>query len=561
MNWNFFNSTILAAAILIIVVSVIKLLFYERNQMTNYLHWFTILANIVIIQIILIDIGLASMYPVLVLLYFPFQFLSPVLFTAFTFSYLNRMDVFKKWRFVLLVPFTAFFLLYTFFKINILADYPFLSKQSIAQIGYEWDENLSVAFSLLLGIWNYRVIKNYENSFSNLPYHIVTKKTKWLKKIYAALVILCLLWVCTILYIKIDDDAYGNAPYYPLWILFLLFYYCYCLLASKHLKGEERKKEMEKTTLKEVAHSFQISGLNKVFTSSELEAVQGSQYETTDILSYFATSLFDKNKAEDVLWNIVENCISKLNLEDCVIYLKNEEKNALVQKAAYGNKEKSKRKILSPIEIPLGKGIVGAVAKNKKWELIKDIAEDPRYIEDDQKRLSELAVPILFEGRLFGVLDSEHTKKNFFCERHLFLFQLIAKLTAAKLQQISKKTQTGITNDNAYYKDFCHLLEKEKMYRNPEFSLPMMADKLSISSTYLSQLVNTLSDNNFSDFINLYRVRDAEHKLTNSDFSKYTILAIGLEAGFNSKSAFYNAFKKHTGITPSEYREKRFVFS
>lgn len=560
MNWNFFNSTILAAAALVIIVSVVKLLFFERNRMTNYLHWFAILANIVIVQVILIDIGIVNKYPAIILLYFPFQFLSPVFFTAFTFSYLNQMDVFKKFRFVLLIPFSAFFLLYTFYKINILAEYVFLSKQAMAQIGYEWDENLAVTFSIILAIWNYRAIRAYENRLGNLPYQIVIKKTKWLKGIYIAQVVLCIFWACTIIYTKVDVGDHGNTPYYPLWFLFLVFYYCYFFLAAKHLKGVERKKEIEKTALKEVVHDFQISGLNKVFTPDELEAVQNSQYETTAILSYFATSLFDKNKTEDVLWDIVENCISKLNLEDCVVYLLDKDQNVLVQKAAYGNKHEGEKKILSPLEISMGDGIVGAVAKNQKWELVKNSEEDPRYIEDDQKRQSELAVPILLEGKLFGVLDSEHTKKSFFNKRHLFLFQLIAKLTATKLQQISIKTQKTITNDNAYYKELCKLLEEEKIYRNPELSLTIVADKLNISSTYLSQLVNTLSDNNFSDFINLYRVRDAEHKLTNSDFSKYTILAIGLEAGFNSKSAFYNAFNKHTGITPSEYREKRSDF-
>ena len=41
-----------------------------------------------------------------------------------------------------------------------------------------------------------------------------------------------------------------------------------------------------------------------------------------------------------------------------------------------------------------------------------------------------------------------------------------------------------------------------------------------------------------------------------SDFSTYTIVAIGLECGFNSKSTFYTAFKKFTNVTPSEFKEK-----
>lgn len=519
-----------------------------------YLRWFTILANLVIIQVILIDIGFTTKYPWLLLLYIPFQFLSPVLFTAFTFSYLGQMKTFKKHRLLLLLPFTTFFLLYTFFKVNILLDYSFLSKELVAFIGNEIDENLAVSYSLLLGLWNYRTIQNYERSFGNLPYQIVMKKTIWLKSIYAVLVILCLFWVCTILYLKIDQSGTGHSAYYPLWFLFIAFYYCFCFLGTKHLRKVTHIKNSERASLQNIAREFDLRRLNGVSITPDIEAIEGSQFETTAILSYFATSLHDKNNTEDVLWDVVGNCISKLNLEDCVVYTLDQERNTLVQKAAFGNKNKGQRKILSPLEIPVGKGIVGKVAKTQNPELVNDLTQNPFYIEDDLRRNSELAVPILYEDKVFGVLDSEHSLKGFFQNRHLFLFQLIAKLTATKLQQISKKPIITLTNDNVYFKELCRLLEKDKIYQNPELSLKMAAEKLNISSTYLSQLVNVLSNYNFSDFINQYRVKDAEEKLTDDSFNKYTILAIGLEAGFNSKSAFYSAFKKHTGTTPSEYR-------
>lgn len=554
MNWNFFNVLILASSSLVILISIFKLVRFEYDRTMVYLRWFTILANLVIIQVILIDIGLTQRHPWLLLLYIPFQFLSPVLFTAFTLSYLGQMNVFKKYRWTLLLPFVTFFLLYTLFKVNVLFDYAFLSKQIVAFIGAEIDENIAVSFSLLLGLWNYKTIHNYERSFGNLPYQIVMKKTIWLKSIFAVLVVLCLLWVCTILYLKLDKSASGLSSYYLLWILFIGFYYSFCFLGTKHLKKITRQKNIEKASLQTVTQKFDLQGLGAVFTPNELEVIEGSQFETTAILSYFATSLFDKNNTEDVLWDVVGNCISKLNLEDCVIYIMDSERKKLIQKAAYGNKHREERKILSPIEIPIGKGIVGTVAQIRSPELVNDLTKDSRYIEDDLLRKSELAVPIIYEDKIFGVLDSEHSIKNFFQERHLFLFQLIAKLTATKLQQICKKTVATLTNDNAYFRELCRLLEKDKIYQNPELSLTATAEKLNISCTYLSQLVNALSNYNFSDFINQYRVKDAEEKLTDTNFAQYTILAIGLEAGFNSKSAFYSAFKKHTGTTPSEHR-------
>lgn len=44
--------------------------------------------------------------------------------------------------------------------------------------------------------------------------------------------------------------------------------------------------------------------------------------------------------------------------------------------------------------------------------------------------------------------------------------------------------------------------------------------------------------------------------LLNKDYNNYTVVAIALEAGFNSKSAFYSAFKKEIGISPNEYKRK-----
>ncbi|NJN50097.1 MAG: AraC family transcriptional regulator [Polaribacter sp.] len=61
---------------------------------------------------------------------------------------------------------------------------------------------------------------------------------------------------------------------------------------------------------------------------------------------------------------------------------------------------------------------------------------------------------------------------------------------------------------------------------------------------------------NFTDFINQFRVDFAKQMLGNKEFKNYTITAIGLEAGFNSKSSFYAIFKKFTNVTPLEFQKK-----
>lgn len=151
------------------------------------------------------------------------------------------------------------------------------------------------------------------------------------------------------------------------------------------------------------------------------------------ILNYFATSLYNQNTVEDVFWDIAKNCVSRLNLEDCVIYGYDSNREMLVQKAAYGPKNPSGHIISNMIEIPLGKGIVGAVAVTLQPEIIADTRRDSRYIVDDVSRRSEITVPIVLEGKLLGIIDSEHSKKGFYTRQHLRLLQKIADTCSKKI--------------------------------------------------------------------------------------------------------------------------------
>jgi LytS/YehU family sensor histidine kinase len=161
-----------------------------------------------------------------------------------------------------------------------------------------------------------------------------------------------------------------------------------------------------------------------------------------DIISYFAISLFGQNTADEILWDLAKNCISKLGFEDCVIYLVDEKKNALIQKAAYGPKNIKDFLIHQPIDIPLGKGIVGSVAMSGVAEIIHDTSKDPRYIQDDAFRYSEITVPILSEGRVIGIIDSEHSKPHFFTRRHLKILHLIAALCSNKLLRVKAEAES-----------------------------------------------------------------------------------------------------------------------
>ena len=152
-----------------------------------------------------------------------------------------------------------------------------------------------------------------------------------------------------------------------------------------------------------------------------------------EILTYFSKSIFRKNTVNDIFWDIITNCIEKLGFVDCVIYIIDEDRQVLVQKAAYGDKNINFEDVLNPIEIPIGEGIVGNVAKSGKPELIADTRKDGRYIIDDENRLSELSVPIVSQNEVIGVIDSEHPQAGFYEQYHLNVLQDIASISGFKI--------------------------------------------------------------------------------------------------------------------------------
>lgn len=151
------------------------------------------------------------------------------------------------------------------------------------------------------------------------------------------------------------------------------------------------------------------------------------------IIEAFTLSLTDTKTEDGICWELTRNVIAHMDFEDCVVYLFDEEKEVLVQVAAYGPKNPEDTYILNPILIKPGEGIVGNVFSSGKPEIIADTRKDPRYLIDDQFRLSEICVPILYRGKAIGVIDSEHSEPGFYTERHLTLLSILASITSLKI--------------------------------------------------------------------------------------------------------------------------------
>lgn len=110
-------------------------------------------------------------------------------------------------------------------------------------------------------------------------------------------------------------------------------------------------------------------------------------------------------------------------------------------------------------------------------------------------------------------------------------------LTEEKIEELLNNLKTIIKND--------------KLYKISDLSIFDVAKELNINKTYISFVINEKLNENFSAFINKYRIEEAKSMLANAEFDNLTIEGIARSVGFNSKSSFNSAFKKHIGTTPS----------
>ncbi|CAM1373080.1 tetratricopeptide repeat protein [Tenacibaculum xiamenense] len=96
------------------------------------------------------------------------------------------------------------------------------------------------------------------------------------------------------------------------------------------------------------------------------------------------------------------------------------------------------------------------------------------------------------------------------------------------------------------------------LFLDKKLTLSKLAKTLNTNTSYLSNLINNHYQKNFTDFINKHRITYVLSRLEIDEvFRNYTIEHISDSSGFNSTSAFYKAFKRHTGLTPSYYIKQR----
>ena len=143
----------------------------------------------------------------------------------------------------------------------------------------------------------------------------------------------------------------------------------------------------------------------------------------------------------------------------------------------------------------------------------------------------------LYQPELFRGIDSKH--------------QLVKKLIESEVDNKNDEILEKISSLKSFMKT-------EEPYLDSSFTIHNLANQINIPYRNLSILINHDLGQHFFDFVNEYRINKAKEILKNTENKKLTVLEILYEVGFNSKSSFNTAFKKQTGLTPTQYRKNAY---
>ncbi|QSE96883.1 helix-turn-helix domain-containing protein [Fulvivirga lutea] len=115
-----------------------------------------------------------------------------------------------------------------------------------------------------------------------------------------------------------------------------------------------------------------------------------------------------------------------------------------------------------------------------------------------------------------------------------------------------QKSALSLSASRSILKTIRTHMDENKAYRDNELKLTTLADQLGLSPNHISQVINELTQYNFSDFVNKYRIEEAKSLIETSE-NKPVFIEIAFDVGFNNKASFNNAFKKFTQMSPSSY--------
>ncbi|MFD1601397.1 helix-turn-helix domain-containing protein [Flavobacterium artemisiae] len=173
---------------------------------------------------------------------------------------------------------------------------------------------------------------------------------------------------------------------------------------------------------------------------------------------------------------------------------------------------------------------------------------------DDEYIFSVVVFYLMFIG-YFGIKQVGIFTNQTVSENNLLNIPSVENPAAENVSEKIKYEKSGLTNTEllSIHQKLTEIMRNEKLYKNPDLTLAELSQKLNVHPNVLSQVINSVEEKNFYDYINLQRVEEFKKLILLPENEKFTLLSIAFECGFNSKTAFNRNFKKVTGLSPSEY--------
>lgn len=120
-------------------------------------------------------------------------------------------------------------------------------------------------------------------------------------------------------------------------------------------------------------------------------------------------------------------------------------------------------------------------------------------------------------------------------------------------KDLAKKQTATTDKDILFAQKLKDYMIAQKPYLNEKLTLNELSVQLEVKSYYITFILNRVLKKNFYDFINYYRVEEIKKRINEGELSKYTMLSIAFDCGFNSKASFNRIFKSYTGYNPTQY--------
>jgi signal transduction histidine kinase len=204
----------------------------------------------------------------------------------------------------------------------------------------------------------------------------------------------------------------------------------------------------------------------------------------------FALNLMTVATETDLVWYVAREVVGRLGFDDCVIYFVVPERTLLRQVAAIGAKNPHSNQIINALEIPIGSGVTGHVAKTKQPLIIDDLRLEDRYIPDVEPALSEICVPLIIDDEVVGVIDCQDPRQQHFDQEHLKTLTMVAALTSAKLKMFAETRRVEEQADQlqqanaALTAEIAERVRTEKALRDSETQLEEAIEALSEGFIY-----------------------------------------------------------------------------